>query len=133
MDTWDALPNARTVRFGTYDDLFLTSDGMIMDCASFLTEYTLVDKPLIFLRRPEQPLNEWADMLLGVAYSVPGDQPDVIGEVLDNVIIRGNDYLKEKRSVFIQNYLNPYKDFSDGSSTASEWIFHYIDRAVNTE
>ena len=131
MDMWDALPNARTVRLGKYDDIFLTSDAMVMDCGSFLTEYTLTNKPLIFLRRPEQVLNEWGQELSKVLYSVPGDNPEAIFEMIDYVVLQGNDYLREMRESLLQRYLDFYNIPSEVSSTASGRIYYYIKSLLN--
>jgi len=129
MDLWDALPNARTVRSGTYDDLFLTSDAMIMDCGSFLAEYTTTNKPLIFLRRPEQELNEWGEKLLEGVYSVDGKDITGIYETITNVIINGNDYLAEKRNRLVNDMVNIYNQF-EGVDTASEFIYQYLKNEI---
>ncbi len=44
---WDSLPNCCT-RVGTYGELFEASDVMLTDGVSFLSEYHLFEKPLIF-------------------------------------------------------------------------------------
>ena len=132
MDHWDALSNARTVRLGSYEDIFLTSDAMIMDCGSFLTEYTITNKPLIFLRRPEQKFTEWGNELLNVLYSVNGDDIEAIEEIITNIIINGNDYLQEKRGKLLQSILGIYDSF-DGDSTASDFIYHYIKDTFNNK
>ena len=125
MDMWDALPNARTVRSGTYDDIFLTSDAMVMDCGSFLTEYTLTDKPLIFLRRPEQEFTEWGEELLEALYSVEGTDIQGIYDTITQVILNGDDYLAEKRKELLRGVTSVY-DSLDGVSTASEYIYLYL-------
>ncbi|MBB3967117.1 CDP-glycerol glycerophosphotransferase family protein [Rhizobium metallidurans] len=48
LDAWSALPNC-AIREGTYGELFEASDLMITDGVSFLTEYHLFEKPLIFI------------------------------------------------------------------------------------
>ncbi|WP_112944601.1 MULTISPECIES: CDP-glycerol glycerophosphotransferase family protein [unclassified Rhizobium] len=48
LDVWSALPNC-AIREGTYGELFDASDLMITDGVSFLTEYHLFEKPLIFI------------------------------------------------------------------------------------
>ena len=39
LQAWDALPNAKVFSGSQYQGLFATSDGMIMDCGSWLGEY----------------------------------------------------------------------------------------------
>ncbi|MFK0331258.1 CDP-glycerol glycerophosphotransferase family protein [Rhizobium sp. NPDC090275] len=48
LDAWSALPNC-TICEGTYGELFDASDLMITDGVSFLHEYHLFEKPLIFI------------------------------------------------------------------------------------
>jgi hypothetical protein len=48
LDTWSALPNCAVCE-GTYGELFEASDLMLTDGVSFLTEYHLFEKPLIFI------------------------------------------------------------------------------------
>lgn len=44
LDMWNELPNAKAVRLGPYNDISTTSDGMITDSVSFITEYQYVKK-----------------------------------------------------------------------------------------
>jgi hypothetical protein len=50
---WDRLPNTAVHAGLDYAGLFRASDVMVTDGLSFLTEYPLLDKPLIFYRRPD--------------------------------------------------------------------------------
>lgn len=125
MDLWDALPNARTVRNGVYDDVFLTSDAMVMDCGSFLAEYTLMNKPLIFLRRPEQEWNECGNELMRVVYSVEGDNIEDIYSTIDDVIVSGNDYKVAERVKLLSDIFNIPGLYCEGMS-ASNKIYCYI-------
>ncbi|MDO1581020.1 CDP-glycerol glycerophosphotransferase family protein [Rhizobium oryzicola] len=54
LRTWSALPNC-AVYTGNYGELFDASDLMITDGVSFLTEYHLFEKPLIFLDSGARP------------------------------------------------------------------------------
>lgn len=51
MDEWNKLPNASIVRDGNYLDLFKTSDAIILDSLSFISEYMLTGKPMCFLSK----------------------------------------------------------------------------------
>jgi hypothetical protein len=51
LNDWMALPNAFIHNDGNYGSLFSASDVMISDGLSFLSEYQLFDKPIIFLER----------------------------------------------------------------------------------
>jgi hypothetical protein len=48
LNSWSSLPNC-AIREGTYAELFEASDLMLTDGVSFLTEYHLFEKPLIFI------------------------------------------------------------------------------------
>lgn len=51
MANWDALPNASVVTDGDYIDLFATSDAIILDSLSFISEYMITGKPMCFLSK----------------------------------------------------------------------------------
>jgi hypothetical protein len=46
---WKALPNAALVEGGDFGPLFVASDAMLTDGVSFLAEYQIFEKPLLFL------------------------------------------------------------------------------------
>ncbi|MDR2488590.1 MAG: CDP-glycerol glycerophosphotransferase family protein [Desulfovibrio sp.] len=51
MSEWDSLPNASVVTDGDYVDLFTTSDALILDSLSFISEYLVTGKPMCFLSK----------------------------------------------------------------------------------
>ena len=51
---WDSLPNASVYKEGDYFGIFQTSDLLITDCSSFLGEYLVSEKPIIFLDKAER-------------------------------------------------------------------------------
>lgn len=51
MEEWNSLPNAIVVEDGNYLDLFKTSDAMILDSLSFISEYMFTEKPICFLSK----------------------------------------------------------------------------------
>ncbi len=126
MDMWDALPNARTVRNGQYDNIFLTSDAMITDCVSYITEYLCVNKPLIILRRPEQKYNKWGKMILTAAYSVPGNEIRLIQNIVNKVVIQGEDTLREKREELINQHISIPDKYDNNETSISKYIYKYI-------
>lgn len=124
MKKWDRLPNAKAVREGTYIDIFKTSDGMILDSVSFLSEYQYVGKPLLLLTRPTQEYNEFGMKLKEVLYTSSGmDMPEII-KFIEEVLIKKNDYMLPARKQFFNAYLN-YVD-SNGGKLASEYIYDYL-------
>ncbi|MBO9122781.1 MULTISPECIES: CDP-glycerol glycerophosphotransferase family protein [unclassified Rhizobium] len=54
VDTWSALSNC-AVSEGTYGELFEASDLMLTDGVSFLSEYQLFEKPLIYFDSGNHP------------------------------------------------------------------------------
>ena len=59
LEQWNALANTAFVEGGNYAPLFAASDAMITDGISFLAEYQIFEKPLIFIERPDHvPFNE---------------------------------------------------------------------------
>jgi hypothetical protein len=67
---WHALPNC-AVEEGTYAHLFAASDMMITDGLSFLTEYPIFEKPLIFVDSGRHvPMNALGDAALAAAHQV---------------------------------------------------------------
>ncbi len=101
LDMWNALPNAKVVEEGSYLDIFATSDGMIMDSASFLGEYMYADKPLLFLIREEQAFNSLGERLILGYHQVKGEDYMGIEQFVEHVILKGQDSMaKERRRAF---------------------------------
>lgn len=48
LESWKALENC-SIELGTYAHLFAASDMMVTDGLSFLTEYPIFEKPLVFI------------------------------------------------------------------------------------
>lgn len=128
MEKWDSLPNARAVTDGTYFDIFKTSDGMIGDSVSFLSEYQFTGKPLLFLTRPEQRFTPYGEELIKILYKSPGSDISAIEEFIEKILVNDNDYMKNERDNFFKKYLDY---MSDGNAvSASKAIYQYIKSAV---
>ena len=123
MQAWDALPNAQVYTGAYYQDIFATSDGMIQDCSSFIAEYQYVDKPMIYLTRATQTLNELGKAILKVSYTVDGKNLDAIAATIQKVIVEGDDYKAAERREVFDKYLN-YPEAN--GMLASEFIFKSI-------
>ena len=124
LGKWDMLPNARAVTCGVYDDIFKTSDGMVLDSISFLAEYMYVDKPMIFITRPEQTVNEFGVELMKVLYKAEGNKFDELKGMIEDVICNGKDFMKDKRKAFFDEYLDYVKE---NGVTAAEHIMKIIE------
>ena len=127
MRKWDELPNARVVTGGYYQSIFASSDGMILDSCSFITEYQYTHKPQIFLTRESQKFNEFRGELVKLLYRIDGRDFDGISKLIEEVLIAKHDPMSEARREFFDEHLNYVKD---NGMTASEYIFNAIDREL---
>ena len=105
---WNDLPNAKVIQDGDYVDIFRTSDGMIMDSASFLGEYLYLNKPLLFLQRNGQAFNELAEAVIKSYYKVKGTNYTDIDSFLKNIILNEDDEMKEIRQQVFEKELDYY-------------------------
>lgn len=119
---WEKLENTQ-LSDGNFVDLFMTSDAMIMDCCSFLAEYTATNKPLFYTRGEGSRinLNEFGEELFKNVYDTKSDLEENIIEFIEDVVINGNDYKKEQRTKFVQEYFGKIN-----GKTASENIYDEI-------
>jgi CDP-glycerol glycerophosphotransferase (TagB/SpsB family) len=98
--------------------MFLSSDLLITDCISFLTEYALTLKPVIHLRKNKQKdeFNSIVKKLDTSYYQVYSNEE--LEKIFNSLIKDNNDFLKEKRERNI--------DILNTSTPASKKIYEYI-------
>ena len=123
---WENMSNSH-IALDDYANLFLTSDALIHDSGSFTFEYIYTKKPSMFLYKDSNMNKRWnsnAMSALDVLY--PGHNKDDIVSFLNDVIIAGNDTLKNKRLFFLKENLLP----ANGES-ASVNIFEIIKKELN--
>ncbi|HEX8015761.1 MAG TPA: CDP-glycerol glycerophosphotransferase family protein, partial [Flavobacterium sp.] len=111
---------------GYYVDLFLTSDALIHDSVSFMSEYLITGRPSLFMIRNESVMDYWSvfgEETLAVHYKSRNQQQVI--DFIENVVLKENDPLKEQRDVFVKNTLLP-----KNSSTASENILNYLESQI---
>ena len=123
LQAWDDLPNAKVFTGSYYQGLFATSDGMIMDCGSWIGEYQYSHKPMIFLTRDTQKFNDLGNALMKVLYRVDGKNLQGIAALMKKVFIDGNDELFEAREKFFNEHMNY---MAANGTTASEFIYKTI-------
>lgn len=126
-DRWTAMENTQLEESG-YVDLFLTSDAMIHDCGSFTTEYLFVNRPVMYLTHDDkfaERFNPFGIKSFECHYR--GGGVDEIEHFLQDVVISGNDPLKENRSLFFDQYLKPI----DGMLPSERIIFE-IEKLINS-
>ncbi|MBZ4042533.1 CDP-glycerol glycerophosphotransferase family protein [Flavobacterium hibisci] len=125
FNKWANLENGQ-YGDGYYIDLFLTSDALIHDSVSFMSEYLITGKPALFMIRNESIMNYWSafgEKTLAVHYQ-SRNQKQVI-DFIENVVLKENDWMKEQRNNFVQSTLIP-----KNNQTASENILEYLENQI---
>lgn len=128
LEMWNQLPNAQVIESGTYIDIFETSDAMILDSVSFLAEYLYAHKPMLFLTRESNTFNDFGKELVKILYKVDGGDFEGIEHFIDDVVMQGNDFMREDREKFFEKNLNYYEQ---KGILASEYVFRYIETFVD--
>lgn len=124
-DLWAEMSNTQ-IDEGNYIDLFMTSDAIINDGESFMVEYLYTNKPSLFLIADENVsdrLNIFGEKVLRHLYQAKSDKD--IHEFIRDIVIDGNDYLKESRISFFNEYVRP-----PNNRLASENIYWFIKETV---
>ncbi len=124
LQMWEDLPNAHVNTEGMYIDLFITSDAMILDSISFLSEYLYAHKPMLFLTRERQTFNEYGQKVRDILYKVDGGDFDGICQFIEQVVIQEKDVMRDERERFFSENLDYV---NKRQSLASDFIFHYIE------
>ena len=117
---WENLENGQ-LEDGSYAELFCTSDAIIHDCGSFTIEYLYTRKPAMYLI--DNPEDREADSLGHEALDCyyHGTSKDEIESFIKNVVISGNDELRDKRNIFYEKYLK-----SNDNTTVADNIIKII-------
>ena len=123
LQAWNDLPNAKVFAGPYYQGLFATSDGMIMDCGSWIGEYQYTHKPMIFLTRDTQQFNRLGDELMKVLYRVDGKNLQAIAAMMQKIFVEGKDDMFDARMKFFDENMNYIKA---NGMTAAEFIFKTI-------
>ena len=107
-EMWKSGENTQ-LETGEYIDLFCSSDAMIHDCGSFSAEYHYTGKPVLFVSDDfdaiYQGLDDFGTMCLDLHYHALNVQD--IRAFIQDVILQGDDSLREKRELFRKRYLLP--------------------------
>ena len=104
FDQWESLPNAQICEDGDYFDMFRTSDLMVTDCNSFLSEYLPTEKPVIHLISEHSVgHNKYGEQIIAGYYKVRTNQETE--KILDDILYKNHDPLLEKRKEIIDNDL----------------------------
>jgi len=93
---------------GNYTLLFEQSDAMIHDCDSFMGEYLSLNKPVLYTRRDDfvkDRMNEFGRSANDMHYQA-GNKGEIL-EFINEVVIKGVDSMKNKRTKWIKDFLTP--------------------------
>ena len=118
---WQNMNNGQLEEAG-YEDLFLTSDAMIFDSMSFISEYCYTNKPGLFMVRDEtiqKKFNEFGEMAFDLLYKAY--KKEDIAIFINEIVLKGHDPKIEERTIFKENYLIPPKNLSSGFN-----IYQYL-------
>lgn len=126
---WEKGENTQ-LETGDFIDLFMTSDAMIHDCASFRAEYLYTNKPVIYttshLQDVKNVQTEFGQKCLDLHYL--GTTENEIKSFIENIVLNGKDSLKNARESFVrENLLPPH-----GSSVA-ENIYESICKSLSIQ
>ncbi len=103
---WEESSNTHLWEKGDYFDIFKTSNLMITDCNSFLTEYLPTQHPLIRLV-PEKTigLNIFGEEITQGYYKI--HNLEELKEILDKLIIQKQDPLEDERKKCLEKLILP--------------------------
>ncbi|MCW2119884.1 CDP-glycerol glycerophosphotransferase family protein [Flavobacterium sp. 7A] len=124
-ERWNRLENGQFEN-GSYEDLFLTSDALIHDCGSFMSEYLVTGKPSLFMIRNESVMKEWSEYgqkTVEMHYQSRNNKQ--VEDFIENVVLNDKDEMKEKRTAFVQNVL-----LQNSTVTASERILRNLEHEL---
>lgn len=120
---WMNLPNGQFEN-AEYTDLFLTSDALIHDCGSFISEYLFAMKPTLFMVRDENVMKMWSEYgnkALSVHYQSRTKQE--VEDFIDSVVLQGNDTMINERREFVSDIL-----ITENKLSASQNIINYLEK-----
>ena len=123
LQAWNDLPNAKVFTGPYYQGLFATSDGMIMDCGSWIGEYQYTHKPMIFLTRDTQEFNDLGNALMKILYRVDGKNLNAIAALIQKIFVEGRDDMFDARMKFFDEHMNYVKA---NGMIAAQFIFKTI-------
>ena len=105
---WETMENTQ-LETGKYIDLFMTSDAMVHDSASFVAEYHYSQNPVMFVARDLAPLMADVSTVGKAAYDAQylGETEADVRHFIDHVVLAGDDPLKPKREAFFHDSLLP--------------------------
>lgn len=109
---------------GDYLRVFVNSDALITDCASFLGEYLPTEKPVLHLISPDAKYNVFGKALIKGFYKIHTSKE--LSETFRRVVLEKNDYQKELRLRSLEYVYDP-------KVNAASKIYQIITQKINQE
>lgn len=101
LDEWNNLSNAVVYQCGNYFDIFKTSDVLVTDSSSFLAEYIVSGKPIVFFDSPKRtPFNKFGLKIKKGFYEAKNLND--LDKILEKVLINKKDDLKHLREAIVK-------------------------------
>lgn len=103
FEQWEMAPNGQ-LNEEDYFDLFLGSDAMIHDSGSFMVEYLVLNKPVLYTLRDRSVtdrFNEFGKLAFEEHYLAKNK--DNILEFVEDVVLNEEDPMRERRGQFVEN------------------------------
>jgi len=119
---WNTLLNGQ-LEVGVYEDLFLTSDALILDSISFIAEYLYTSKPSLFVfsdSNPQHEFNEFGRLAINQLYLAYMDK-DILN-FIEKIVLSEKDSMRDQRTTFLNEYLRPVNNIS-----ATRHIYNFIE------
>lgn len=111
------------IETGAYDDLFATSDAMIHDCGSFVCEYLLFNKPVLYMCNSNEvppAVNGQLGKACFMCHYHGHTNSDVIKFIM--MLMKGQDEMYQQRTNFINNFLIPPNGKSVAQNMYNEFL-----------
>lgn len=107
-EQWASMENTQ-LETGEYVDLFMMSDAMIHDCGSFAVEYHYSENPVMYVatdfEKQVEEKNDFGKLAMRQHYVGTCEQ-DIV-RFIEDVVLAGNDPMKDGRVQFKKDYLLP--------------------------
>jgi hypothetical protein len=98
------LPNLWFYEEPGYFDHFKTSDALILDSISFISEYYPTQKPMFFITKPGlHKFNEYGEIIFESLYK--GWAREEIDSFINNVVVGGKDTMYNRRKNILKEYI----------------------------
>lgn len=128
-DQWSKMDNTM-LETGLFVDLFKTSDALLNDSGSFISEYMYVNNPVAFVAKDKEKMASYFSPfgleILKHQYILE-DKEGVLSFIRE-VVLAGKDTMKASRTQFIDSKLKPIS-----AMTTSEFIVNDIKCSLGIE